>query len=345
MSLGSPPKNGGVTITQLARKLDLSVATISLVMSGRWQQYGIAKTTADRVKRAARGMKYIRNAMARNLRQLKSGLIGIVFPHLRNDWAHRILSGMHDVILENGKIPFIISHGENAEEEAKQIDTLIEHRPDALIINPIVKGLPTYRRLRSLNIPLVFLSDALSELPDVPCVGWDPEEAALAINHLIAVGHRKIGFVGIEDRRVVARQRLQVFTKTLATAGIRARKRWIMMMPPGADMEAGIRSALASTPDRPTALFCVYDDCAFAACESAARLGLRIPDDLAIATLGDSRAAGPMAFDLTTVAAPIEKEGEAAARLALEIISSPNRKHASVMVRGGTLIPRGSSRA
>lgn len=331
------------TITQLARKLDLSVTTVSFVLSGRWRTFGIAPATADRVRRAAKDLKYIRNAMAQNLRQLKSNLVGIVFPHLRSDWAHRILTGMYELLQRNGKIPFIINHGENAEQEALQIDTLIQHRPDAFIINPIVKGIPTYRRLLQFDIPFVFISDALPEMPNITYAAWDPKKVATAVQHLIDSGRRRIGFVGIQDSRLVAQQRLKVYRETLAKAGLPTRKAWIIMPPPGTSLTTAIETTFVSSLQRPDALFCVYDDCAFAAYETFRKIGLRIPEDVAIAALGDSRAAGPLGYDLTVVTAPIEREGEQAATLALEQIKNPGKKLKPVIVHGGDLIIRGSS--
>jgi DNA-binding LacI/PurR family transcriptional regulator len=289
-------------------------------------------------------MRYVPNAMARNLRLSKSHLIGIVFPHLRNNWAHRIITGMNGPLEKSGNIPFIINHGEDARQEARQIDLLLEHRADAFIIDPITDGIQTYKRLRQLGIPFIFLSDALKELPEISYTAWDPNEVSIAIQHLLKTGRKKIGYIGVSDRRIMAHRRYLVYRNVMKEAGINVRNDWVIMPPPGTSFGEEIRTRYRNARQKPDAYFCVYNDLAYETMNALFSIGINVPEEVAVVTLDDSLAAGPDCYDLTVVTAPVEKEGQEAANLILNVMKNPGANLPSRVVKGGKLIIRGSSR-
>jgi len=333
-----------LTVYGLAKELGLSVTTVSFVLNGRGPQYHIAPETIARVQEAARNMNYVPNAMARGLRELKSRIVGIVFPHLRRDWAHHIMTGIYDVLNRFEYTPFIINHGESSEQEARQVESLLERRTDAFIINPLKQSVELYQRIIHLGLPLVFLSDTLKEMPEVNYVTWDPDEAGIAIRHLIDVGCVKIAYLGILDDRPTAERRLQVFKETLRSAGLEVRPEWIILTGTGAEMGDAIAALFAPGKERPDGIFGVYDDCAMTAMDTLRSLGIKIPDEVAVATLSDSQLAGKSGYDLTTVRVPIENEGRAAARMAMQVLQGEVVTPSPVFVSGGELIPRGSTR-
>ncbi len=332
-----------LTVTSLANQLSLSITTVSMVLNGRAEQYHIAPSTVARVKHAAKGMNYVPNMLARNLRLKKTGVIGVVFPHLRNDWAHNIMSGIYAPFEDAGFIPFIINHQENAQQEAKQINSLLERQVDAFVINPIVGEASIYKRITNLDIPLVFFSDTVQEMPNVRYSAWDPEETSIAVQHLCDIGSRRIGFLGVRDSRPMASRRYRVFVETLKKNGIPFKKDWVLLNPPGVPMDGELCRMFAPGKKQPDALFAVYDDLAVNALEILVSLGIRVPDDVALATLGDSNRVGPLCYDLTTVRAPIEEEGRGAATLILELLQNPGSSPKNRLAKGGKLIIRGST--
>lgn len=336
--------NKPLTVTALAKKLDLSITTVSMVLNGRAEQYKIAPSTAARVKRAASGMKYVPNMFARHLRLKKSSVIGVVFPHLRNDWAHHIMSGVYEPLNKAGYIPFIINHQEDRQHEAQQIESLLERRVDAFMINPIAGEYKIYRRIMNLGIPLVFFSDTISELPSVHYSVWDPDETAIAIRHLCEIGAKRIGYLGVNDSRPIARRRYKVFVNTLKKYGVPLNKEWVLMSRPGVPMDKDLRRMFKSGKKHPDALFGVYDDCAMNALDILSSMGVRVPDDVAVAALGDSRQASPLCYDLTTVQAPMKEEGRGAAKLVLDLLQKSGSSPKNILVKGGKLIVRGSTR-
>jgi DNA-binding LacI/PurR family transcriptional regulator len=339
-------KKKRLTITALARELGLSVTTVSFVLNGQAKKYGLAAETVKRVKTAARDMNYVPNELARGLRQERTGIIGIVLPHLLNDWAHNIMNGVYEVFEKDGYVPFIINHRENRQHEQRQIERMLQRRADGFIVIPETGSEPAYRQILEQDIPLVFLSDALPSLPDVVYAAWDPEEVRIAVQHLIDTGCRKIVYAGANDPRTIASARLQVFKKTLRAAGLPVQPEWIVSDHGDKPLEEQL-SELLKGPDNlcPDAVFGVYDDLATRSIDLLREMQIGIPAQVSVATLGDSRIVGPNCYDITTVSALIEEEGRQAARLMVKLLDKAAEPVEPVLVRGGKLIVRGSTKS
>ncbi len=331
------------TVATLAAHLGLSITTVSLALNGRAERYGIATATVRRVRAAARELNYVPNVLARNLRNQRSGMVGVIFPHLRNDWAHYIMDGMYDLFQAEGLVPFIVNHRDNPEQEAREIGSLIQRRAEGILCNPLAAGLNAYREAQANGIPLVFFGDTLADLPEVSYAAWDPADVALVVRHLVRRGARRIGYLGFTDERMMANRRLAQFRKTLEEENHPVRAEWVLLNRPGESFAPKLQALFARPTTAPDALFAHYDDSAIEAIDTLERMGLRVPEDVAVATLGDSRIAGPRGYNLTTVAAPVREEGRAAAQIALDLIRKRQVKPVHRLVGGGILIVRGSA--
>ena len=332
-----------VTISTIARHLGLSVTTVSFALNNLGEQYGIADATVKKIREAARKLNYVPNAMARSLRHQKSGIIGVIFPHLRNDWAHNIMDGMYDVFGKAGLVPFIVNHRDSPEQESREIDLLIERRAEGIICNPLADSVASYRRAIDNGVPLVFFGDTLEELPAVSYAAWDPKEVALAVQHLADIGRKRIAYLGFNDRRLIARARNDAVRMTLEKNGLPAGEPLFSLGKPHESVEQRITNLFKSSRERPDALFALYDDTALDAMDILERLGIRVPDDVAVATLGDSKMAGPRGYNLTTVSAPVREEGLQAAKIMIQLLKKPGSAPIHKLVSGGQLIVRGTT--
>ena len=337
------PANTTVTVAGLARHLNLSPTTVSFVLNGLAKQHGIADATVKRVRRAARECNYVPNALARSLRHQKSGIIGVVFPHLRNDWAHYIMDGMYGILEEAGLVPFIANHRDNPEQEARELDLLIQRRAEGILCNPLAASLAAYRRVCAAGIPLVFFGDTLKTLPNASFAAWDPAEVGLAVQHLVDTGRRRIAYVGARDQRQIAQARDEAVRRTLEMNRIPIHPEWFLLTRPTDVLEQKIQAWFQGRRTRPDAIFTLYDDAAFITADILESMGIRVPDEVALATLGDSKLAGPRGYDLTTVSAPVREEGRQAATILVQLLRSKKRDPVHRFVQGGKLIARGSS--
>ena len=332
-----------VTISTIARHLGLSVTTVSFALNNLGEQYGIADATVKKIREAARKLNYVPNAMARSLRHQKTGNIGVIFPHLRNDWAHHIMDGMYDVLEKEGLVPFIVNHRDSPEQESREIDLLIQRRAEGIICNPLADSTASYRRAVDNGVPLVFFGDTLEELPEVSSAAWDPKDVSLAVQHLVDIGRKRIAYLGCNDRRLITRARNDSVRMTLQKNGLSADTPHFILSNPGEAMEPKLTALLKSGRQPPDALFTLYDDTAFDAIDILTRLGVNVPNDVAVATLGDSKLAGPRGYNLTTVFAPVRDEGLQAAKIMVHLLRKPGTTPIHKLVPGGTLIIRGTT--
>jgi DNA-binding LacI/PurR family transcriptional regulator len=327
----------GITLTDLAQRLELSPTTVSLILNGREKKYGISEATAERVRQAAKQYHYAPNPLARGLRRRKTDVIGIILPHFRNDWAHEVMEGMWPLLEEHQLTPFVTCHLNNPEREHREIESLLNRQADGLICNPQHANQALYEDLQQRNIPLVFISDTLSELPNIPFAAWDPACVETVIQHLQDQGRKHIAYIGVEDRLHMADRRLKAYRKNLNNP---AAEQIVMLnskkqLPETLDHLLDLRQP-------PDALFCVYDNLAMQALDLLEERGVKVPQTMAIATLSDSPLVNK-GYHLTTVEAPIRQEGERALQLMLHQLKELRGRPPSSWVHGTRLHVRATT--
>ncbi|QDU33507.1 Ribose operon repressor [Poriferisphaera corsica] len=325
------------TLSGLAKNLGLSPTTVSFVLNGQAKERKISDATVQRVLEYVREVDYVPNALARGLRQKRTHAVGVVFPHLRGDWAHRIMQGIVDVLGESRTVPLIVCHHGSGEHEIELLKSLVERRVDGIICNPIADGFRRYRQVIERGTPMVFLGDSPRNLDEISYVGWDPGAVEIAVKHLIELGHKRIGYLGIKDDRKMARMRQQAFRQTIEEAGLKCRDGDIVLNDAGVEFDHEV-DRLISGEDGCTAMFALYDDIAISVLTYLRNKGVRCPEDVSLATIGDAPLVSAPGYEITTVHAPVEDEGRAAAECLNELIKQPKRGAIHRIVPGGYLI-------
>ncbi|MEL6739692.1 MAG: LacI family DNA-binding transcriptional regulator, partial [Planctomycetota bacterium] len=171
----------GVTVRRIAEEAGVSPTTVSLVLNGRGAKHRIAEPTIARVKDAARLLQYTPNDLARSLRKQSTGAIGVVFPHLLNDWAHHVMAGVSSVFDTANLVPLIVAHRGQLEREEAELNMLVRRRVDGVLCNPTHGDVERYRFVERQGVPLVFLGDAPDALAAKVAQGikdWNPDIAA-----------------------------------------------------------------------------------------------------------------------------------------------------------------------
>lgn len=325
------------TLSGLARQLGLSPTTVSFVLNGQARERKIAPRTVKRILAAAEDMDYVPNALARGLRQKRTHAIGVVFPHLRSDWAYRIMQGIADGLGDSGTVPLIVCHYGSGDLERQLLRSLVERRVDGIICNPLPDGFNRYRQVVERGVPLVFLSDAPRGLDEISYTAWDPAAVGLVVRHLIDLGHRHIAYLGVRDNRRMSTASRHAYRDTLEEAGLECSRHDIVLNEPGAPFEESVKELLARKAP-PTALFAQYDDIAINVLRMMEAKGVRCPEDVSVATLGDSPLVTSPGYGITTVAPPVTEEGRACAGCLMQIIENPKQGPIHRLVPGGQLV-------
>lgn len=340
--------NRPVTVSHIAKEIGLAVSTVSLILNGHGPRLKIAPATVKRVFDLAAELKYVPNDLARSLRSQRTCVIGVVFGNLYNGWAQKILEGMLDVFDPEGYSPFMTIHNWDATRESREVNSLLQRRVDGMICVPIAEGEKTYRDIQQRGVPLLLLGDTLPGFEDVSCVSWDSAAAARAVvEHLIAIGRRKIGFIGAKHPTLESVARYETYIALLKEHNLPVNQDWIAkheVDPSATKMVRGMIDAIFK-PGReiPDALYVLNDGLALPVIAVLEERGLRIPEDVAVAGMGNMPGVSHPRINLTTVEEPLEEMGRMSAQTILKLISAPEEGPLHVHVPSSRLLLRATT--
>lgn len=330
-----------VTTHDVARRAGVSQATVSLVLSGN-PRARVAAATRERVMQAADELGYRPNILARGLVRGRSYAIGVVVPDLSNPFYLDVVTGAQRVAAEAG---YAVLPGDTREiSSLRQLDTLRARQVDGVIIDGLGAATLPHDALSEMKVVVV---DEPSER--WPGVASDALAAGrLAAEHLLALGHRKVAFIGPATDVHGFRMRERGFFQALRAAGVPLPHPWLRRTEPTVGGgQAGIKALLAAK-ERPTAVFCANDLVAMGALKGALTAKVSVPGELSIVGCDDVEMASVVTPELTTVAIPARELGARAARLLLrqldgqEVPAKPGKPLPVRLVRRGTTAePRG----
>jgi len=209
----------GVTIKDIARKLNMSVSTVSKALN---DHPSISVLTKERVKKLADEWVYIPNEAARHFKQNKSFTIGVIMPDLLDQFYVLAINGVEEVAVKNNYNVVVSQSHEDSERETGLIENMIRNRVDGVIIAVTKKTWNTekFKRLNTAGIPMVFFSRSISA-PEFDYVSTDNEDGALqAMNFLFNEGHRRIAHLMGPPFLRTSQQRFDGYKKALAQKGI-----------------------------------------------------------------------------------------------------------------------------
>lgn len=324
-----------VTITDVARTAGVSVATVSKVINGR---YGVAQATSARVTEVIESLGYESSLVARSLRSHRTHVIGILVAEFE-PFSAEILKGAAGALADTGYELLAYTgglQGRGAGWERRYLSRLSGTLVDgAVLVTPTVVE-------AGAGIPVVAI-DPHTGPTGLPAVDSDNlAGAVLGTEHLLGLGHRRIGFVGGRPDLESSRLREQGFRQAMAAAGVAVDEVLVRAGDYRKESTWEPVRDLLQLPDRPTAIFAANDLSAFATLEVARDLGLRVPADLSVIGFDDIPESAQTDPPLTTVHQPIQQMGAAAIGLLTALLDGGDvdephvRLPTSLVVRGTT---------
>ncbi|AHF92782.1 LacI family transcription regulator [Opitutaceae bacterium TAV5] len=335
-----------VTIAALARHLGLGAATVSYALNGRGPEMKISESTVERIRAAADELGYQPNFFASTLRRQRTDSIGVVFADLSDNWADRVLKGMLRVLDGHGYMPLISVHLWDKAREEREVQSLLKRKVDALICLPLPESRDFYKKLMAQKQKLLLLSDTLPDLPEASYVAWDSGKAAREVmEHLLASGRRRIAFVGPTHPTTMTLARYQAYCDCLGEAGIALREDWIIWEKSGVVPTEAVARLLGSSNarNRPDALFVLNDALALRLLEKIREMGVRIPEEVALASMGDFLTSSHQSISLTSAPEPCEEIGAEIAKAALKMIRSKRAQRIQLRIPGQPFVPRNTA--
>jgi len=269
-------------------------------------------------------------------------VLAVVIPDVTNPFFAALFRGVEDGASSRGYNVLLCNTDGSPERQRSHLLSLHARRVDGIVLASSYLKDPTVRWLRHQAIPYVLVNRFSDEAQD-PFVGSDDLVGGLlATQHLLQLRHRRIGHLAGKATVSTGVLRRRGYLAALAENGLEVDRELIAES--GYTEEGGARAAeqLLSMRNRPTAIFAVTDMTAVGAWGAARRMGLRIPEDVAIVGYNDIPLASRLVPGLTTVHVPIHEFGSAAARLLLEQIETGDAIRRRVIFNP-ELIVRGST--
>lgn len=325
-----------VTILDVARAAGVSKSTVSRVLDERLPRSN--NPTAERVRRVAAELGYVRNPLASGLRRTGTSTVGVVVPRLTDTVMAMLYEEIAAATTDRGLFALVATTQDDPDAQRVAVETLLQRRVDGLILTTARAGVPTEREPARIPVPyaLALRSDGVGSAS----VGDDRLGGYLATRHLLDLGHRRIGLVSGPSYASSAQGRREGYWQALTEAGIDYDE---SLVEGGSfSLEAGeiAGRALLDRPDRPTAVSTVNDNTAIGVMATAYALGLRIPDDLSVVGYNDTPLVSRLPVPLTTVRVPFRQIAAGAVELLLDHTTTTTPR---TVVATPTLIPRRST--
>ncbi|MGY1696586.1 LacI family DNA-binding transcriptional regulator [Geodermatophilus sp. SYSU D00814] len=334
-----PALRGRVTMQQVAAEAGVSISTVSKVINGR---YGISADTVDHVTRVIDRLGYEASLVARSLRNRRTNVVGVLVMDFE-PFSTEVLKGVADAIHGSGYELIAYSAGGHVEApvgwERRSLSRLMGSLVDgAVLVTPTVTEVQA-------DGPVVAV-DPHTGPSGLPSVTADNLQGArLGVEHLIGLGHTRIGMITGRADLLSAQQREQGYREALVAAGLPVDE--ALVRSGGFEPEIAREAAreLLSLPSPPTAVFAANDLSALVTLEVAAELGLEVPGRLSVVGFDDIPESALAAPPLTTVQQPIRRMGEEAAAMLLALIAGEDvadrhrTQATSLVVRSSTAPP------
>lgn len=302
-----------VTIEDVAAHSGVSVATVSRAMRGL---PNVSPGTRDRVLASIRQLEYRPDPNASRLAAGRSRTVAVAASSIQLWYTAQVVAGVEAVLGAEGLDLLLLTLGDGT---AAPIVRGAARRADAIVILDVIPDEFESAALTAMRVPWALVG---GRAPGGTNVWIDNEAGAgLAVDHLVSLGHRRIGLIGGGPTRVhspTPEQRRYGFRRALATAGIELDPH--LEVDGGFSIEGG-REAMGLLLDRndpPTAVFAMSDEMAFGAIGAARRRGLRVPEDVAVVGFDDHEVSA--VIGLTTVRQDPQAMGAAAARGLISIL-------------------------
>ncbi len=326
------------TIRDVAKLANVSTATVSRIIHND-TKYKITDTTRQRVWEAIRALDYTMPARPPKHRKdspqpnppFKIGVVLSVTKKKYNDpYFMSILSGIEKRLQDKGCAISFIKTGAELSEKANLVSAFQEPVSGMILMETLNGELFDYVRSQ---VPYIVGIDTLRQ--DIDNVGYDHYQAAvIATQHLIAQGHKKIGFIGgIDDpHNFMASRRYQGYYIAMTAAGLTVEEKWVLNTDWDEDICADQMDALCKSGDYPTAFFASSDLMAIVAINSLFKNGLSVPQDMAVIGISNIDMAKYTTPPLTTVHIPTEEIGIVAADMLVSRMNGYDRMPQKILL-------------
>lgn len=345
-----------VTIYRIAREAGVSVASVSRVLTGNAR---VAEEKRRRIEEAISKHSFRPSAIARSLKRQKSRVIGVILPDVSHPFWGSAFLGAESQAVERGYSLLLGNTlndraGHVTHVESRLLEVMLDKRVDGIILmggrvneaRPIPEHRDEVRRVMS-QVPVV----TCGRMKGLGC--WtveidEPRTVALAVDHLVALGHRRLGFLGGMRGIEPTDARIAAFGALLQGHGLPFEPAWCVEGGFGIEDGKATTESFLAMRDRPTALVCFNDMTAIGVLSAARQCGLRVPEELSVVGIDNIALTEFVHPRLTSVDLDARRYGSSAVALMVDVLEARRpRRHVvlepSLIVRDSCTRPAGQA--
>lgn len=333
-----------VKLSDVAHHAGVSVPTVSRVLRG---VPNVAPELKAKVEHSASTLGYRPNRLAKSLREQRTNIIGYLTAGTTATFHNILAEGVQDAALERG-YAVITGHGISVEREITYAQIFESYHVDGLIVVPTSDSDP-YLESLAKHIPIVEVDRTLGSFSRHAVLLDNRGAIAQAVDHLVQLGHHDIGLIYGDAPVSTEVERRQGFLESLGAHGLPINP--ARLVSDVFSEDGGVRAAthLLTQDTPPTALITTTNEMLAGAVQAIRRLGLRLPHDVSLIGMDDTRWARLMDPPLTVIAQPAYNMGYQAGQLLIQTLddsaerpadSRVHRLSAQLIVRSSTARPR-----
>jgi LacI family transcriptional regulator len=308
-----------VSLADVARLAGVGVGTASRALSGKGS---VESSTRLRVEEAAKELGYRGNAAARALRERRSRLVGLLLPDLNNEFYTAAAEVLQSEVADAGYQLLVAQTSARLGDEGRAWESMLRSQVDGVVHVPVDSDAPVPR-----DLPVVQLNRRSAGGPVPAVLSADVEGVRALTQHVLERGHRDLGVIVGDAGWSTTQERLTGFRQAIRAAGIpevegdhrpgapRAR-----IVHADLSIEGGLSAFEEFADDPPTAVLALNTRLLLGVLMSCQRQGLRVPDDLSVAGIGDPGWYGAWSPGITPFSPPHAEMGRRAGREILALI-------------------------
>jgi len=331
-----------VTIRDVAKESGFSSTTVSIVLNNAPLARYIPAATKKRIERAAKKLGYRPNLFARSLRSKRSHTVGVMVVDMTDPFCTLVLRGIENSLYQSSFLPILTDmHNERVRFE-RYLEMLLDRRVEGLIVvaNWLFLDINLLSDLEKSSVPTAIIACELKNEQMSSVIVDNELGAQLAIEHLHALGHRKIAIIRGPKGLVDSSPRWKGIRNFAKSSGLELDQRLILDLPESRDPISSFEAGFKLTEDlikqkRPFTAILAFDDMTtFGAIRALAKAGIRVPEHCSVIGFDDVANSAFYTPALTTIRQPLETMGGMAVGLVVDGINAVlEKREASALHR------------
>ncbi len=305
-----------VTLRDIADHAKVSVNTVSRALKNRSD---IGKETKERIQKVAKEIGYVPHVAAAHLRGGGMKSIGVIVTHIDNPFFSRILQGISDCVTKQGYTMLILSSDEDVDKELRHIQVLSAYRVSGMLIAP-ANDLSRELDFARINVPHIQIVRPWKAKEAHYFISDTMQSGVLAAERFIAMGRKKMAYLGFDLATSCNNDRQVGFVKTLKKARLPFNENSLRTCESSSELAYEAMKTWINDGFNAEGLFVYNDMMAFGVLRALSDAGIRVPEDVSVIGHDDIEVASCFVPRLTTIQTPKHRLGYESAEALLKLI-------------------------